>query len=349
MIKRLFTLIAIATVLSLPAFADAVDRDMLLTTDGTLYTVESQAPGPDADVAMDCLRTLVLTTQKGESSTRTVVPYTTTNGAHWRPALAYDSDSQTLFLFWTHSPNAMSSELLFCTLSADGKWSPVTTFEGRSYRLRYNLAIAVTRKVSRMQSDLSYAAEPGISAHAVWWEQTGDGEQARYAMLTVENGAVTNIESRDLMSFVDASSETPATLDPNFDREIFRHPAIFEAPTHDSVDVIFADPVNNHFNHINLRPVAQGRLHVPVGKQSGGFPAPPTFAVAPEAAGTAVSIHSLWDRETNNLLFYYYAGNLVQYLMNRGGVWSGMKSVAMKGAFSAEAAPEVLRRMMAAE
>jgi len=348
MIKRLVTLIAATALVALSAGAQAVDRDMLLTTDGTLYTIESVAPDADAHAGDDCLRTLVVTTQEGSDTTRTVVPYALSNGVHWRPALAYDADSKTLFVFWTHSPNAMSSELLFCTLSADGTWSDVTTFEGRSFRLRYNLAIAVTRKLSTPQPDNTFFQQPGISAHAVWWEETGNGEQARYAMLTVEKGAVTSIETRDLVTFLDGS-DAPSDLTPGVDAEIFRHPSIFESPAHDTVDVIFGDPAANRFNRINIRPVAQGRLHVPVGKQTGGYSGPTMFAVSAEADRSTLSIHSLWDRETNNLLFYYYAGNSVQYLMNRDGKWSATKSVAMKGGLNAEAAPEVLRRMMAAQ
>lgn len=349
MIKRLLSFIAAVALVAVSAAAQPVNRDMLLTADGTLYTVESVAPSDAGVNAPDsCILTLVITKQQNGDTTRISVPYTLTSGAHFRPAMAYDSDSKTLFLFWTHAPNAMSSELLFATMSADGKWSDLTTFEDRSYRLRFNLAIAITRKVWTQQGDNSYAAMPGLSAHAVWWEQTGAGEQARYSMLTIEGGKVTDIETRDLATFLNGSG-TPAVASPDVDPEVFRHPSIFEASAHDSVDVIFGDTVNNHFNRINLRAVTQGRLHVPTGRVTGGYNAPPSFAVAPEANRATLSIHSLWDRDTDNLLFYYYAGNTVQYLMNRGGNWSSMKSVAMKSGLSPESAPDVLRRMMAAE
>lgn len=348
MSKRI-ALAALAFLFALTATAQVTNRDVLLTSNGTLYSIESVRPETGMATSDYCVLTLVLTTQRGATSTRVNVPYALTSGAHLRPALAYDADSKTLFLFWTHAPNAMSSELLFCTLSSDGKWSELTTFEDRAYRLRYNLAIAVTRKVSTLQSDNTYAEQPGITAHAVWWEQTGLGEQARYAMLTIDNGSVSSIDTRDLQSFV-ASTDAPATdLDPSVDREVFRHPAIFDSSAHNSVDVIFGDATNNRFNRINIRPVTQGRLHVPTGHQNGGYSGPPSFAVAPEADRATLAIHSLWDRETNDLLFYYYANNAVYYLMNRAGTWSPMKSVAMTGGLNADAAPDVLRRMMAAE
>jgi hypothetical protein len=349
MIKRLLTLIAAVALVATSAIAQTTDRDMLLTTDGTLYTIDSVPPDASAHAGNDCLRTLILTTQQGTELKRTVVPYAVSNGVHWRPALAYDADSKTVFLFWTHSPNAMSSELLFCTVSPDGKFSDLTTFEARAYRLRFNLSIAVTRKVWTPQPDNSSAQEPGISAHAVWWEETGDGEQARYALLTVDGGKVTDIETRDLATFIDPATDTSTDASPDVDPEIFRHPSIFEAPSHDSVDVIFGDVTRSHFNRINLRPVANGRLHVPTGRVTGGYSGPPSFAVAPEADRPALSIHSLWDRDTNNLLFYYYADNTVHYLMNRAGAWSSMRSVALKNGLSVEAAPDVLRRMMAAQ
>ena len=78
--KRL--LLILALVLAPAAlFAQVVDRDVLLTPDGTLYTIESKSA-----IEGDSNRSLQLTIAQGSKSTVTTIPETLT-GTNWRPAL----------------------------------------------------------------------------------------------------------------------------------------------------------------------------------------------------------------------------------------------------------------------
>src|SRR5690348_15594825 len=108
--KRLLLVLALA-VLPTTIFADAIDRDVLVTPEGTLFTVESVLNDGSAPANVKFL--LKLTVQPTTGTTQTLnVPDSLTAGMHTHPALAWDSDTQTLFVFWLKMPNPTSSELL---------------------------------------------------------------------------------------------------------------------------------------------------------------------------------------------------------------------------------------------
>src|SRR5205807_10540713 len=144
--KRL--LLILALVLAPAAlFAQVADRDVLLTPDGTLYTIESKSA-----VEGDSNRSLQLTIAQGNKSTVTTTIPESLTGTNWRPALTYESDSKAVFVFWIGQVNGMSSRLLF-TSYRDGKWSPAVSIDDQQYTYRYNLRIAITRHVSTLQPD----------------------------------------------------------------------------------------------------------------------------------------------------------------------------------------------------
>ena len=137
----LFLLVLISTAAS----AGTIDRDVLVTSDGTVYSIVSE---PIGEGAMSS--TLLLTVQRGASVTRGVVPETLNSGINWRPALAYDADSKTLLLVWLRAPNAMSSEILVSSYR-NGKWEPAVSIDSKPYLIRYNLSVGITRRISQLQ------------------------------------------------------------------------------------------------------------------------------------------------------------------------------------------------------
>ena len=102
--KRLL-LAAVLALLPAALVADVADRDVLLTPDGTLYTIQSVANG-------DANRYLALTTVQDNKSSVSIIPETKTAGANWRPALTYDAETKTLFAFWIYTSNGLSSDTL---------------------------------------------------------------------------------------------------------------------------------------------------------------------------------------------------------------------------------------------
>ena len=97
--KRLLPSLALLLLVAVSASASELrERDVLLTTDGIVYTVDAVH---DASVKEGrSPYYLTMTVQDGEKRTSAVVPGSLAGGAHSHPALAYDADSRTLFLFW---------------------------------------------------------------------------------------------------------------------------------------------------------------------------------------------------------------------------------------------------------
>jgi hypothetical protein len=334
--KRLL-LALILVLLPTTLLAQPADRDVLMTPDGTLYTVESTINNGGA--AADVNIYLRLTAQRGTGQAQSViVPDSLSPGVHSQPALAYDSDSNTLFLFWLHMPNAMSSELLL-TSYRNGSFQPAVSLTSKAFHLEYNLRIKTSRRVGD---------EP-LLVHAVWWEVTGDGETARYGLLTIEKGEVTSIYLDDLSNFllVDQNDNptvqgpTPFVVDANFNREILRHPTLIDTGSADSMDVIFGDMRTNSFNRITLKPIVQGRIHIPIGH----VPGPRVGAPRSFIDQWSGSVDTIVNRD-GSMLLYNPTKGAVNFIVYSDGGWSSVKSVALSDKLSAEAAIAALLRMM---
>jgi hypothetical protein len=337
--KRLLLVLLFALV---PAalFAQVADRDVLLTSNGTLYTVESVS---DGSIVAEATRYLLLTIQRGTSKPQTVpVPASLVAGAHWRPALAYDSDSGTLFVLWLKMPNGMSSELMLASYS-NGRWGDAVSIDNQPYHLRFNLRIGITRRVSSLQKDGSFADVPELLVHAVWWDQTGYDEMARHALLTIERGAVASVEVHDLAEFTPAPAYFPNDVDPKFNPEILKHPAFVDNGTQDSIDVIFGDVHMNMFNRVTLKPIADGRIHIPIGARPGGPRIMAPYAFSGDWTGRISTIAGSHD---NSLLLYNTTPSSVNYILYSNGTWSSVKTLSLSDKLSADGAVAALSRMM---
>jgi hypothetical protein len=330
--KRLLLILALLLV---PAVLLAqADRDVLLTSDGTLYTIESKAATEG-----DSKRSLELTITQGNKSTTTTIPETLT-GTNWRPALTYEPESQTVFVFWIGQVNGMSSKLLFASYH-DGKWSPAVSIDDQPYTYRYNLRIAITHHVSTLQPDGSWADAPALLVHAVWWEDAGgNSEKARYALLPIESSRVTTPEIHDLLGLAQIP-DLPYAVDANFNPEILRHPAIIEGTN--SVDVIFGDTGRMSMTRITLKPIADGRIHIPITVR-GGKPFQPPQSFSANWTGRISTIGSGSD-----LIMYNTTRDTTSYVMYSNGKWSDVRTLPLSENFSADAAVTALYRMLAAQ
>lgn len=338
--RLLFVLFVAFAPAALFAQAPVADRDMLLTTEGTLYTIESISN--DGSVAAEATRYLSLTIQRGSEKPQTLnVPDSLAAGAHWRPALAYDSDSKTLFVFWLKMPNGMSSELMLASY-ANGRWQPAVSIDSQPYHLRFNLRVSITRRVSQLQKDGSYADVPQLLVHAIWWEQTGYDEKARYALLAVDKGSVASVELHNLDEFAATPAMFPNEVDPNFNPEILKHPAFVDNGTLNSIDAIFGDTYMKTFNRVTLKPIADSRIHIPVGVRPGGRVAAPK-AFSADWSGRISTIPSPHD---GSLLLYNTTKDSVGYIMYSNGAWSSVKTLPVSEKLSADAAVAALVRMM---
>jgi hypothetical protein len=339
MMKR-FLLAFTLVLLSLAASAaETADRAMLLAGDGTLYTVESVVS--DTAGVKTFGRVLVLTVQNGAESRSMVVPASLSGGYHAEPAIGYDPDSKTLFVFWVSARNnGLASDLLFCSYQ-NGKWSEPTALDRVDWDLRHNLRIAVTRKTDQVDESGKHTLIPEVTVHAVWWQESGYGEWGRYAMITLDKGNVSSVQTQNLSEFA-GPSDVPATADPQFNAEILRHPAVFDTTGHDSVDIVYGDVTTRKIHRLNLRPTAMGRLRIPIGHHGGSIDSPRVKALS---LGTPVNVITGGD---DNLAFYFDGNDALTYVVFKNGEWS-TRTLALNDRVTRDAAVDALRRMVTSE
>ncbi len=340
--KRLLLSFAL-TLFATAAFAQAADRDVLVTPEGTVFTVETQTPSSAS--SMEAVRMLALTVQNGNDVSHLNVPDSMSSGFHFGGALAYDSESRTLFVLWIHMPNAMSSELLLASYR-DGKWQPAVSIDNQPYHLRNNLRVSITRRVPQLQKDGLYADVPALLLHALWWDDSGRGEEARYALLTVDKGVLAAAETHSLQEFVSPGDDKYNTVSATFNAEILRHPAIVSSPMQNTVDVVFGDTKTNSFHSVTLHPIAEHRIHIPVG--IGGDDGRPHILTPANFSANWVGPISVLARG-DRLVFANAGETSLNYITYANGKWTAVKSIAIDSRFTTEAALAALDKMLSTQ
>lgn len=344
--KRLLLLCALLLVVP-AAFAQA-NGSVVLTAKGALYTasVEWSDDHPDQNAASKTF--IAVTVREADAAARRlVVPATLSAGANSSPSIAYNDDTDTLYVFWQYTANAMASELRFISLDRDGKWSVPSTFESATYHLRYNLRIGLTRLSTEKLEDGTEKSVSDVNVHATWWEESGSGERARYAMLTFNDEGTVDVHTYDLASFVtkkaDDEDATPVPVSEKFNREILRHPAIFEAPNGETIDVVFGNVETNSFNRLKIGVISQARVRIPVGRSDKGIDAPGGFDVSVQGRIDAISPNP--DR----LVFYFEKDGTLQYIVNRDGEWTSVRSIVLTDGVTRDMALGAIRRFVGAQ
>jgi hypothetical protein len=344
-----FLLCAILILSSTAAFAQALDHDVLVTPEGTVFTVENAAPSNVTPVA--AMGVIDMGIRNGSDTRHIIVPGSVTAGYHSGATLAYDTDSKTLFVIWIHLMDGVSSSELLLATYRDGKWQAPVAIDRQQYTMRTNLRLGITRRVSQLQKDGTYADAPALLLHALWWDDSMKGEGARYAMLPVENGAVSEsgIEVHALEEYVAAGDDEFNAAKENFNAEILRHPAIITSPMQSTVGVVFGDTKQNTIHTVTLHPIADARVHIPVGIGNGGNIGRPNHIIAPmgftEKWQGPISVLSRGDR----LIFAHADDKSLSYITYTNGAWSGVQSIALDNKFPAEAALAAVDKMVSSQ
>lgn len=335
--KKILLAVLTMALISAGALAGEMrERDLVLTPEGVLYRVQT-AYNPAAEYGRSS-RYLTMTVQHGDGVATAAVPGSLVGGAHSNPALGYDPDSQTLFLFWQESLNGgLSSRLLFASYQM-GRWSEPQALDSVDWNLRRNLRIAVTRVAETVEKDGRRLPVSQLIVHAVWWEETGAGEGARYAMLGIDNGIVTSTDIRNLGEFAGLGAGASQSYAKNSD-EVLRYPVVSATPGRDSVDVIFGDAKSNSLRRIRIKPVIDGRVRIPIGVRDTNLRGV-DLNVASNGGASAVM-------SEEDVALYTVLRNSVQYVIFRDGAWTKQRSIALNDEVSAETAIDALRRMMA--
>src|SRR5581483_2667089 len=224
-----------------------------------------------------------------------------------------------------------------------GRWQPAVSIDNQPYDLRYNLRIAITRRVAQLQRDGSYGDIPALLVHAVWWDETGYGETARYALITINKGVAGTPELHNLSEFAPSPPLFPNDVGAEFNPEILRHPAFVDNGSQDSVDVIFGDAYYKLFNRVTLKPIADGRIHIPIGIRPGG---PRVAAPTSFTADWSGRISTIVAPHDGSFLLYNSDKGSVNYIVYSNGAWSQVKTLPVTDKLSVDAAVNALTRMM---
>jgi hypothetical protein len=341
MFKRL--LVLLIALVPLAAFGGVLDRDIVLTDDGTLYTVESTYANVVPNLQTSSERVLTLTVQKDSTTTTTVIPATLSGGWHVYPALAYDSQSKTLFVFWEAARNNFTSSDLYVCAYQNGTWDNARSLDSAQWAVRQNLRIAITRTTEQTDFSGNTTVIPEINVHAVWWEDNGGAEWARYAMITVQKGVVLDPLVQDLSAFPNANAPVTQQPRPDVSRELLRHPAVVETRGHDSVDILYGDMNALTLRRTTIRPTIQGRLRVPVGHTGAPLPGPSATVKTTSPIDTLVN--------GDNVAFYYDGDtqNSLSYLLYTNGAWSTVRSLSLNEKLSRDSAVTALQKLITAQ
>ena len=332
--KRLLSFVAVILFAG-ASFAAAVDRDVLITANGTVYSI--------ASVAVDNVpgTSLELTVQANGKSIHSTVPESIGTGVNSRPTLGYDVDSDTLFVLWMHLSSLTTSELMVAAYQ-NGQWQPAFTVDKRP-ALRFNLSVALTHHVQQVQRDGQIVDAAALVLHAAWWEQNNGGSDgARYAIMGVRSGAITDADLHDMTEFL-GNRDTTA-VEPQPGDGFLHHVAILDGPTPDAVDVLFADPASHSFYRTTLKPIADARVRIPVGAHPGprlGLP----HALATDWTGRTGTISS---RDGKTVIFCNSTGDTLSWVKYSDGTWSSEQHIALNETLTAEMAMSALAKMLAA-
>ena len=135
----------------------------------------------------------------------------------------------------------------------------------------------------------------------------------------------------------------PSDVDPDFNPEILKHLAFVDNGTQDSVDAIFGDVHMNIFNRATLKPIADGRIHIPIGARPGGgrWGAPRAFSA--DWTGRISTITSPHD---GDVALYNTTKDAVNYITYSNGRWAAVQTLSLSDKLTADAAVAALSRMM---
>lgn len=329
--KRLILLLALSC---LALTAAAQQGDALLTPTGTMFTINHERAREHPEVITESQVYLVLTARRGDEMTREIVPATRElKGAHFNPTIAYDSYSGMLFAFWINNSGMLSNQLMFASRSAEGVWSEAASF-GVFYDTRHNLRIAVTRKFEDEEGKI----RNGLVVHLSWWQfnfETGT-ENARYMLMSIQDGKLVDMLPFDLNQFVPAGLEPAAKVDEN----VLTQPLLFTSSNQDSVVAVFGDLPSGTMYTVRVTPkvAGNGRLRVPGGKRESNFKSPTLDSGVNRLEGVY--------GDGNRLALYTEDDTKLHYVLLTGGEWSRQQSITTDAQLSRGAVIDALRRLV---
>jgi hypothetical protein len=323
--------------LAVSSAALAAEPEILLTPGGTFYSIESVSAEDHPEISSPATRFLMFSMHQGDVVHEGVVPATMAPGTHTEAAIAYDSESKRLFVFWRHSRTLAESELLFSSLDENGQWSEPSSVDKAALRYRQNFRIGITRKTEVIDENGRHTIVPETNVHALWWD-SGDYEAARYAMMTIQNGVVTST----FVSYVSELESNPVPLSPvsvEPTSDLLKSTTIVEAPGRETIELVYGDLTANNFRRLRLKPVIDVRIRIPVGVRQATVPSPKFDVTSTEEAFTLPG-------EGDNFVVGALGDEAVRYVTFDGTAWSEAHSLRLGKNLTKASAMTAIHRMV---
>src|SRR5262249_22707061 len=124
--------------------------------------------------------------------------------------------------------------------------------------------------------------------------------------------------------------------DPGAVSDFQRHVALVDGPTADAVDVVYSDIRTDSFYRITMKPIAEARVHIPVGIGGGKLGKPGKLDF--DWSGRDGTIAS---GDTNT------ADKKVSWVMWRTGAWQPVQELALSDDVTVSTAMSALAKMAA--
>jgi hypothetical protein len=183
-------LLLLAPLIGAPAMATPSAPSSTLGPSGEVYQArlgsygqlfaEGSATDPGSPVlALDVLRQ--------ERLERWLVPGTETIDVETSASVMYESGAETVYVVWTTNFNFVHSRINVIGFHA-GEWSDPIEVVGDPFSLKSSPRIAVTRDTLVRTEAGAVARHRRTILHALWWEESGDGDRIVYAPLVLVDG-----------------------------------------------------------------------------------------------------------------------------------------------------------------
>lgn len=254
MFKRiLFTTLTLGLLFA--ANAMAFGDSGALGPDGEIYVTRVGAygvlfPKGNSHPADNVVLTLSVS-RSGEVADRVLVPGTEGREIESSPFVVYEETSKSLYLIWQTEISSVSRLLL--RSYKDGSFGPLIEVTAGSFGTSMSAPqAAVTRDEFFVPSaDNGTATVHRTLLHLIWWEESGTGNEIRYAPVALVEGIYTGWHPVYALNDLDRNPEDPAAAAEVL-QQIYRSPRIQSGRNDHSVVVSFANERNGRLTVLDL-------------------------------------------------------------------------------------------------
>lgn len=249
------TAIALALGFLLSAGASAFDRPGALGPGGEIYLTRVGAygvlfPKGKAYPASNVVLTLEVS-RSGGSADRVLVPGTEGPELESSPFVVFEETSKSLYLLWQTETSSVSRLLL--RSYKNGSFGPPIEVTAGTFGTSMSAPqAAVTRDEFFVPTD-----DGGTTAihrtllHLIWWQESGDGNETRYAPITLVEGIYTGWHPVYALNDFDRSPDDPVAAAEVLP-QIYRAPRIQTGRNDHSVVVSFSNERNGRLTVLDV-------------------------------------------------------------------------------------------------